>query len=245
MKRIIYSSFFAIFISLNIACDDFLDCLSPEGDKETRIIELEAIDAFEIFGACDLTLKQGEAQKIEIFSHPNIIDELLKDSSVEDKTWHIGIIKCVAGLKKSNIKITATIPDLKSVSITGSADVQTDGIFENVDELDLKISGSGDMDLALDEDVKSISSKINGSGDFKLSGGTKSHNITINGSGNINSFDLSTETCEIKILGSGDCEVLVNETLDVRIAGSGDLCFKGNPTINSKITGSGNLNDCN
>lgn len=245
MKRIIYVSLFSIFISLNFACDDFLDCLSGEGDKETRIIELENIDAFEIFGACDLTIKQGDEQKIEIFSHPNLIDELLKDSSVEDKTWHIGIVKCVAGLKKSSIKITATIPDLKAVNITGSADVQTDGVFENVNELDLKVSGSGDMDLLLDNDVQSISTKINGSGDFKLSGSTKSHKITIIGSGNINSFDLSTETCDIKILGSGDCDVLVNETLDVEIAGSGDLCFKGSPTINSKITGSGNLNDCN
>jgi len=245
MKRIIYSSFFAIFISLNIACDDFLDCIKPEGDKETRIIELEAVDAFEIFGACDLTLKQGEEQKIEIFSHPNLIDELLKDSSVEGKTWHVGIIKCAAGLKKSNIQITATIPDLKAVNITGSADVQTDDIFENVDELDLKISGSGDMDIALDKKVNFISTTINGNGDFKLSGEADAHEITIKGSGNVNSFDLSTKTCDIKILGKGDCEVLVSETLDVRIAGSGDLCFKGNPTINSKITGSGNLNDCN
>lgn len=245
MQRIIYISLFSLFISLNFACDDFIDCLSAEGDIETRLIELEAIDAFEIFGACDLTIKQGNEQKIEITSHPNLIDELLKDSSVEDKSWHIGIVKCLSGLRNSNIKITATIPDLKAINVTGSADVQTDGIFENVDELDLKISGSGNMDLALDDEVKSISTTINGSGDFKLSGSTESHEITIIGSGNINSFDLSAETCDIKILGSGDCEVLVNKTLDVEIAGSGDLCFKGNPTVNSKITGSGDLNDCN
>ncbi len=240
-----YCSLLATFISLNVACDDFIDCLSGEGEKETRVIELDSIDAFDIFGAFDLTIKQGEEQMVEIFSYPNLIDELLKDSSVENGTWQVGIVKCVSGLKKSNLKITVTMPELTGINITGNADVKTEGTFDNIEELDLKISGSGNADLALGDDIKSITTTVNGNGDFKLSGTTQSHEITINGSGNIDSFDLASEECDIKILGSGNCEVLVNEILEVQIAGSGDLCFKGNPTINSRITGTGNLNDCN
>lgn len=235
----------AILLLLCTGCDEFSDCLKAEGNRETRTVDLEAIEAFDIFGAYELTIKEGSEQKIEINSFPNLIDELLNDSSVEGKTWHLGISKCVAGLKKSNIKITATINKLSSINISGSGDVKTDGTFNNVEDLDLDVDGSGNINLVLGSNMNNIESDIKGSGDFILSGKAKNHNIKIAGSGDVNAFDLSTNASDIKILGAGNCDVLVEDDLTIKITGSGNLCFKGNPTISSRVTGSGDINDCN
>jgi len=245
MKKIFYLSVCILLLSFHFSCDNFLDCITPEGEIQTRTIELDDINAFDIFGACELTIKEGAEQQVEITAHPNIIEALLEDSSVKEGTWDLGIEQCISSWKKSNLKIDVTIPALKRISITGSADVTTDGVFENIDELSLNIEGSGDVDLQLGDDIETIETKILGSGDVTLSGKTENSTINIDGSGNINHFDLSTKNSEVNILGSGNCNITATELLDIKIAGSGDLCFKGNPVINSRITGSGELNDCN
>lgn len=195
--------------------------------------------------AATLTIKEGSEQLIEIRSYPNVIDKLLEDSKVRSGKWSIGIDGCVRGIGRDELEIFATVASLTEVSISGSGDILTDGTFENVKDLDLNISGSGNMNLALGTNVREIKSKTSGSGDYKLSGTAETLDITISGSGDMRSFDLETLKCDVSISGSGGCEVNVVDELNVRIAGSGDVCYRGNPSVNTNISGSGDVNDCN
>lgn len=245
MKQLI--SFFsaATLIFFYTSCDKFTDCIRPEGTIETRAIELAEIDAFEIFGAFELVIKEGESQEIKITGHPNVIEALLEDSKIDEGTWDVGIKKCIANWRKKDLKIEATLSSLQHISVTGSADISTEGIFKNIDILAINIEGSGNMDLQLGDDIEKIDTKILGSGDVTLSGNTISSSIDIDGSGDINYFNLTSKNSNIKILGSGNCEVTATDLLDIKISGSGDLCFKGKPTVSSNISGSGKVNDCN
>ena len=220
----------------------FNDCISGRGDEETRVIEIEAIDRFELFGAIDLEIKEGAVQLIEVHSEANLIDRLMEDSFVENGKWRVGINAC---LNFDDIEIKATIPRLRGVTIEGSGDVKTEGVFQEIDSLELNVDGSGDLKLDLGNEMSFINTVVNGSADFDITGVAEEHSISITGSGDMDSFGLRTKKTDITISGSGDCKVTVEDELIVKISGSGDVCYKGTPAIDQSISGSGEVKSCN
>ncbi len=220
----------------------FNDCLTGSGGNETRIIELDAIDRFELFGAIELEIKEGSEQLIEVRSESNLIDRMMDDSFVENGKWRVGINDCV---NFDDIKITATLPFLKGISIDGSGEVKTDGVFGNIDSLELNVTGSGDLKLDLGDNMSYINSTISGSGDLNLTGEAITHSVNISGSADIKSFGLKTRNTDITASGSIDCQVFVESKLDLKISGSGDVCYRGMPQINTSNSGSVDLKDCN
>lgn len=69
--------------------------------------------------------------------------------------------------------------------------------------------------------------------------------VSILGSGSFFGFALSASTCQVDIIGSGECEISVSSDLDVVIEGSGNVYYKGSPLIHEDISGSGRVVDAN
>jgi hypothetical protein len=69
--------------------------------------------------------------------------------------------------------------------------------------------------------------------------------IILMGSGSFSGFSLHTESCQVDITGSGNCEVTAANRLDVNIEGSGSVFYKGSPSIKDDISGSGRVFDSN
>jgi hypothetical protein len=106
------------------------------------------------------------------------------------------------------------------------------------DSLDLKLSGSGSMDLNLK--AKNLRTEMPGSGTVLLRGTVDEQSADISGSGKIDGYDLATKRSEITISGSGAAEVNVSDEIVARISGSGAVYYRGNPErINEDISGSG------
>ena len=233
---------FALFFS-SCGLGD-LGCIDGDGTIETRVIDFDEIEGFELEGGMNLTITEGNDQEISIRSYPNIIDDLELGSSVRN-----GILKldydsrCIT--LDEDVEVFATIAALRSIESSGSSKIRTDGIFNNVTDLDLESSGSSDVILRLGDDMRFVSIDISGSGDFELSGTTERQEIEISGSGDINNFNLITQRAKVEINGSGDCELLIEEELDIDISGSGDVCYRGTPTVDSDVSGSGRVRNCN
>lgn len=139
------------------------------------------------------------------------------------------------------VSVYASMGDVEKLSNSGSGGVigQT-AISANA--LELKIAGSGKIDLEID--VQELSTSIAGSGNIILKGSATAHSSTISGSGSVKAFDLITEKSSIKIYGSGGCNIFVSEELDVKIDGSGSVYYKGGPpTIDTDISGSGSVKE--
>ena len=84
---------------------------------------------------------------------------------------------------------------------------------------------------------------ISGSGEMEVAGiGTMDHQeIKISGSGNIHAYDAPVNKSDITISGSGSAYVNVLQSLVANISGSGDITYMGTPTITTNISGSGNV----
>ncbi|MEM1321242.1 MAG: head GIN domain-containing protein [Bacteroidota bacterium] len=223
-------------ISSTINAQSWGKGIKGEGPIVTKELDIDAFTGIHLTTSADIYIKQGSTQKVTIEAQQNIID--LVKTSVKGKTWKIGYEKNVREAK--SVKFYITLPTVTNLGVSGSGSVQTDGRFTGLDDLDVHISGSGDVKA--DVEAGDISTHISGSGDVSLAGSANSHDIHISGSGDVESYRLQTENCDVHISGSGECEIYVKSKLDVAISGSGDVSYKGDPgSVRSKVSGSGDV----
>lgn len=217
---------------------DFFGCLHYEGNVINREIRLSAFDGIELQIPADVTITQGQIQKVVVEGHENIINRLEKD--LRRGVWKIRTERCVRDL--GELKIWITIPDIKSLAISGSGSIYSENTL-TTDRLDLTISGSGEADLALD--VDNFQATVSGSGKLKVEGVADQAEINISGSGDYFGFNLETNRTDVNISGSGNAEVWAKNFLKARISGSGDVFYRGQPEKDIAISGSGRVIDSN
>ncbi|MEM9820923.1 MAG: head GIN domain-containing protein [Bacteroidota bacterium] len=219
--------------------DDFNgDCVRGRGDLIAVDLNLADFSGIQLEIDAQVILRQGSSQSVTIEAEENIID--LIDLDVRNDIWEIDFEDCVRDY--DNIRIFIEMPNISRLTVTGSGLIRGDNLFE-VDEIDLIISGSGDIDLAVNADF--IDGKISGSGKTYLEGNANRFDFEISGSGDYRAFNLNALRGDIEIRGSGDAEVRVEEELDVEIRGSGDVFYRGFPVLDVQILGSGQVINAN
>lgn len=218
--------------------DGFFGCVDGDGPIVEQVLNLDDFSGIEVRLPIEVVLRQGDFQEVRVEGKQNIIDELELD--IRNGVWEIETRDCVRDI--GNMKIFITIPEIRELAIAGSGEIFGENLFV-VQDVELKIAGSGDMDLAMEgDDYEAV---ITGSGNIKLEGLGDELDIKITGSGDVAAFNLDVVRARVEITGSGNAEVSVQDELDVKISGSGDVRYKGNPSLDVNISGSGRVVDAN
>lgn len=205
-----------------------------EGDIVKKEISLGEFHSIHLSFAGDIILSQGK-QQVVIEAQENLIELLNKD--VNNGVWKADFEKGIKSSKKVVLHIT--MPDLKSIYVSGSGSVKTEGKFSGLGDVNLKLSGSGD--IAMEMEARDLELQISGSGDVSLSGSARETSVAISGSGDVNASNFKVEAARVKISGSGDVKVFAEESLDAKITGSGDVMYKGSPKVQASVSGSGEI----
>ena len=137
------------------------------------------------------------------------------------------------------VTVYITIPTIEYVGLSGSGSIKSTGKFSGLDEVEMAVTGSGDITMQIE--AKETELHITGSGEIELAGTTRSLYVEITGSGDVMTKELVASTCKIQISGSGDAAVYVNGDLETQISGSGDVRYRGNASVTAKISGSGEV----
>ena len=225
---------------IDVSDDDgiFGRCVDGEGPLVSEELVIDRIVGIDLSVPAKVYIEQGEQQSITVEGKQNIIDRIELD--VQSRIWEIETSRCVRDIDQLTFFIT--LPDIQYLKISGSGEIVSED-FLVTDDLELYISGSGDIDLGVEAD--DIDSKISGSGRIRLEGVADDTKFEVSGSGDYETFGLECSTSYLEIRGSGDAEVTVLNELDVRITGSGDVFYKGTPALNVQITGSGDVINAN
>ena len=227
--------------------------IKGEGDVNKRTINIEHFSSIQLSSHANVFLQKGPL-KVEVEGQDNVIDQLNTD--VVSRTWNIRFKKSIRNAKGLNIYIS--MPELENVYLSGSGNIKGSSTFDGSDEMELTISGSGNLSLALkaeeveatihgsgdmdlEVEAEELSAKISGSGDIDLSGSVDEFEGRISGSGDIDAKSFQSKEADISISGSGSCTIRVREELNSSISGSGDVRYYGNPSVNSKGHGSGKV----
>ena len=209
--------------------------IDGEGEVIKQEISLPAMKGFDLGFGGDVIVTPGATQKIVIEGQKNIIDNIKRD--VSNGTWRISYIKSVDNAKPVTVYIT--IPTIEYVGLSGSGSIKSTGKFSGLDEVEMAVTGSGDITMQIE--AKETELHITGSGEIELAGTTRSLEVEITGSGDVMTKELVASTCKIQISGSGDAAVYVNGDLETQISGSGDVRYRGNASVTAKISGSGEV----
>lgn len=185
-------------------------------------------------------LKQGAKEKVEIDCDDDLFEKIEFEMSGDRlKIKKEGSYNWRDGWRNSDVTVYVTMRTIEGISVSGSGDLEGEGTFE-VEDIDLAVSGSGDMEVSLNADDMEM--RISGSGSIRLSGNAKDTEARISGSGRVKAEDLTVETFDASISGSGSCYITVTEELEARISGSGSVYYAGNPKrVNSNSSGSGKV----
>jgi len=209
--------------------------IDGEGAVIKQEISLAAIDGFDLGFGGDVILTPGAIQKIVIEGQKNIIDNIKRD--VSNGKWRIAYIKNVHNIKPVTIYIT--IPTITHVGLSGSGSIKSNGKFSGLKDVDIAVSGSGNIKLDLES--RDTGLRISGSGEIELAGSTQSLDVAISGSGDVMTRELVASRCKVQISGSGDAAVYVNGELETAISGSGDVTYRGEASVTARISGSGEV----
>ena len=171
-------------------------------------------------GALDAEIAIGPRAAIELEGDDNLVGRIRAD--VRDGTLHLG----VEGSYRVRQSLIAriTVPRLEDVDLRASGDVRVTGLAGGrlaltgqgsgsfradgrVDEVDVRIQGSGDADL---EHLRARSARvvIDGSGNVRAQA-TEAMAATINGSGNITYSGRPRQVSE-DVNGSGNIRAAAN-----------------------------------
>ena len=206
-------------------------------ERENRKVDDFDYVSFGVSG--DLTIIQGSKTEVILEGDEEVLEKIATTVSggklkirSKDNSWSWWG-------NSSRIKATVTLKDFTGVSVSGSGDVISKGMLKGGD-VELSVSGSGELDLALE--ANDIDCSISGSGSIDLSGKGKTGSLSISGSGELDAADYEIETISIRISGSGDAAVHVTKEIDSRISGSGTVRYKGDPDkVSNNSSGSGKL----
>ncbi|TDJ68702.1 MAG: DUF2807 domain-containing protein [Planctomycetota bacterium] len=185
------------------------------GVEATETRDIEDFDAVRVEDSIDLVVRVGEPTSLSLRGDENLLEHVVtrvRNGRLEIEMDHGGY------RSRRGLLVELSTPALLAVRISGSSDV----VIEDAagDELELRISGSGDIHAT--GAVERLSVKISGSGDMHL-------------------YDLTAREASVSISGSGDVRTSVSELLEARISGSGDIRYRGAPACSLSVSGSGSI----
>ena len=207
------------------------------GNVTTKTINTGNYDGIKGVGSMDIHLEKGTEGNISVTTDDNLHEYLeieVKDNMLVIKTKKNTYLKT-----KKGIHIKVPFNDISEVALVGSGDIDTKDTI-NSDELRVRVTGSGDVELALE--ANTVDASVTGSGDMVLTGKTDSLEISVTGSGDFKGSDLVSQNTDARVSGSGDASVVAKQSLKARVNGSGDITYSGNPEkSDTKTSGSGDI----
>jgi len=227
-------TYFSLFMLVAVT-SIFLSAQKDNNHSITKNFDLDDFHSIGLGISADVYVTQGNEQSVRVEGSAKDIETL--NTKVNNGSWRIKSNK--KNYRYDKMTIYITMKTLEAISIGGSGSIEGTNKFSNLDDLELSIGGSGNIELDFVADH--VECSIGGSGTMKLDGTCNGLEISIGGSGDVKAFGLQTKTCEVSAAGSGDVQVSVSDDLQVSTVGSGDVEYKGNPRIESSTIGSGSV----
>jgi hypothetical protein len=214
--------------------------VSGNGTMSTEQRNVTGFTGAETHGDIDIVAAQG-GFNVKVEADQNLLQYI--ETNVENGRLIVRFRDGISVMDYKTAKVYVTAPELNAFETHGSGNISSQGKMADKNKMDIKISGSGDIQLELDCPV--VKTETSGSGNITLSGEAKNVSCETTGSGDIKAGNLKAETVKISVHGSGDAEVFASESLTVEVFGSGDVHYKGEPKISTSIHGSGSVTKMN
>jgi hypothetical protein len=209
------------------------------GNIKTEEHSVSSFKNLEVSSNVDVYVSQGDVKPVRIEGDENLLSYIEVEQDGDEV-----IIKSRDGYNlegSDEIKVYVTAPSFHKISLSGAGSIIADSKISNADDMEINLSGAGDIKMEID--APKIVSDISGAGSMYLKGQTKDVDMNISGVGSAHCYDLLSENTKIEISGVGSAEVYASVKLDAHVSGAGSVNYKGNATdIKQDVSGVGSVN---
>ena len=212
-----------VFASCNISFSG--DSLSGNGNIKTETRNVGNFNAVKSSGPIDIEISSGDTYSVSVEDDENILPVII--TRVENGTLNVNY-KDNTSINNDHGKVYIKAPSLEKVISSGSANITITDAIKNDREIEITVSGSGNIEGGVD--APKITASIGGSGNINLKGRTKDFEAKVSGSGDLDCSGLQSENTTVSVSGSGNAHVFASVGLKARVSGSGDVRYKGNPS---------------
>ena len=232
----------AVSCIININGGSWVGVCTEEGIDYTEVRDVESFSRISSGLPCNVYYSQADKQEVRVETTKEFAEKVL--TTVEDGTLKLKLEE--GRYPKLILRVVISSPDIEGLSISGSGSLVHEGALNASGGLNLKVSGSGDIQTG-GIACKNFSARVSGSGDLRLASvACDGFEATTSGSGH---FDLETLTAKgdasARVSGSGSIrlhEVTVDGDMDLGTSGSGSIHVNGRcRDIDATISGSGSI----
>jgi len=210
------------------------------GNLKTEERTVSSFKDMQVSSTANVYLTQGDLKPVKIEGDEN----LLAYVEVYQEGDRL-VIKNRDGynldMNNGSIKIYVTAPQFHHISVSGAGDINGENKITSSEELEMNLSGAGNIKMEVD--APKVSADISGVGSIYLNGKTKDVDLGISGAGSAHCYDLMAENTDVTISGVGSAEVYASVKLDATVSGAGSVDYKGNAAqVNQHVSGVGSVN---
>ncbi len=196
------------------------------GNITTDARSVSDFKTVEVGGSINVYVSQGSPSSVKLEGDENILRYI---EVVQDGDRLIVRNKDGYNLEPTHeMKIYVTTPVYNKIETSGASDIIGQGKITNPEDLELRVSGAGDIKMELD--APRVKTEVSGSGSVSLKGETKEVEFDLSGVGSAHCYGLLAENARVEISGAGSADVYASVNLDAQVSGVGSVNYKGNPT---------------
>jgi hypothetical protein len=227
----------SIIITLMVVCLYSCHIKTGSGNIVSETRQVGKFEGVRSSGSIDIEVKNGSNFLVEIEGDDNILPYVITEVKGDMINVHY---KSGTSFRNAHVKAFITSPFINKITVSGSGGVISKTTLKDEDQIEFKVSGSGNITASID--APEVEADISGSGQINLKGRTKDLEARISGSGDLKCRELLAENSNINLSGSGSARVFASQRLKARATGSGNIYFSGNPASQEiKKSGSGSI----
>lgn len=198
--------------------------------EESR--DVRGFNSLKVSNGLDVIISQNDNEHLNIEADENLLDHIKTEVSGNE----LRIFSDVNIRMAKSKKIYLSYRYLRSVHVSSAGDLKGQNKLKT-DNLELRLSSAGDLNLEVDADKIDIS--VSSSGDATLRGRTGFLKADLSSAGNLNAFDLEADKADISASSAADARVFVISEARFKASSAGDIVYRGNPNILEMNTSSG------
>jgi hypothetical protein len=207
------------------------------GNVTTQDRQVGSFKDIEVGGAAKVFVSQGDQHSVKVE-----VDENLQQFVEVFQEGNKVIVREKRGFNldpTGDLKIYVTAPVYNDIDVSGACDIIGQTAISNPENIEMHISGAGDMKMEVN--APHISAEVSGSGNIDLKGETKSVSLDLTGAAHAHCFGLKSEETKVDISGAGSAQVYASVHLDAQVSGAGTVDYKGGAKVDQHVSGAGGV----
>ncbi|NDV80454.1 head GIN domain-containing protein [Bacteroides sp. 51] len=224
-RTILLTAILLTVLTTSSRCINNREVITGSKNYITRDYKVADFDKLNLGTVADVYYTQSadDSWTLQVYGPDNIVE--LVNVDVKDNTLIVNMKK--KGVKKANLKINISSPNLQHVRTHGVGNFNIKEKFETTN-FTLRNEGVGGIKIndimCTDLDIRS-----EGVGNVSIKGQAEKASLITQGVGNIDADELKSDTVVATADGVGSISCYAKQSINAKVNGVGSISYKGNP----------------